>query len=320
MNSEPKNDKKKKGIGTVIVLILVLAAIAGIVVFELNYFGVIYKPQYLDIPEEGLGSAKKLEGKTALITIFASDSEGKWDFSEDESVKRRRDFLDYTQIAADWLIEQGKRYGKDIGFLYAHDENDSDFYYEHNFGDICIYDNFYTVLGSKTAYPEWDYIDKNIDSDAIMKKYDCQNIVYCMFLNYHEENEEQSLMLNTVRTPLEKPYEIEWIPYQVTDKIFKEPISIAHEMLHLFGAPDYYMAEGGRESYQVPVEFVEYCEENCRTDIMFVTGGIEDRIPRYDGIDAEITDITAYYIGWIDKAPWQVDHYRMVRSQFDRQK
>ncbi len=310
MENEKKPHSLKSSIIRIAILIFVFAAITAVIIFELDHYHIIdldYKPKYLDIAPEDLGSAKKLEGRTAMVTVFASDKCSKWDFTREESVKRRRDFLDYTKVAADWLTEQGKRYGKELEFRFAADENDSLLYYEYDF--MKVYD-------TRTAYTEWDYIEKNIDSAGISAKLGCDNIVYYFYLNYHEENDQHSLMLMTYDKPLEKPYEIVWIPYQKDEDVFKEPISIAHETLHTFGAPDYYVEKS--DLYDTNTKFYYYCRDHLRRDIMFVTGGVEDRPHYYDRIDAEITDITAYYLGWRKNAPWPVDHYKLIHCQFER--
>ena len=321
MENETKPSVIKR-IAPIVLLVLVLAASAAVIIYSLDHYGVIdlfYEPRYIDIAYEDLGSAKKLEGRTAMVAIFASDSAGRWDFNEEESISRRGEFFDHTAIAAEWLTEQGKKYGKELEFCYPKDENDELLYYEHDFGDIRLYDWFTTVYFTKTAYNEWDFIEAAIDSDRIKETLGCDNIVYYFFLNYHEDNPSYALMMMAVHEPLEKPYEIVWDPYQTRQKL-SDPIVIAHETLHLFGAPDLYAEKVNCGDYDVSQGFVDHCGLYRRTDIMYVTGGIHDRTRVFDRIDAEITDITAYYLGWTDSVPWQVDWYKAYHSQFDRPK
>ncbi len=320
MDSENKKNSAKSGIIKILILVLIFAAITGIIIFELFYFGVLgYEPHYLDLTSDQLGSAKKLEGRTAMVTIFASDKKSKWDFTQEECIAKRRRFLDSTKVAADWLIEQGKNYDKTLEFCYAADENDELLYYEHDFGGICLFDTFTQKLRSYKAPDEWDFIENNIDSELIKEKLGCDNVAYYFYLNYGENNKYGCAMLMVKTIPNQKPYEIVWAPYQQKERI-KDPLSIAHETLHLFGAIDLYIGEKGYNTFNVPEEMPDYARTHCPTDIMYISGGILDRTISFDKIDAEITDITAYYLGWTEKAPSVVDWYRMYRSQFDRKK
>ncbi len=319
MGNENITSGKKGKLKTVIILVLIFAAIIGIIIFELDYFGVIdldYQPKYLELTYDQLGSAKKLEGRTAMVTIFASDTEAKWDFSQEKSTERRNNFLKYTKIAADWMTEQGKRYGKELEFCYPSDENDNLLYYEHDFGDICSFKDSGLKVGYCIAYDEWDYIEKSIDSELIKQKLDCENIVYYFYTNY-EGVMCGAFQVQVKTVPNEKPYECVFVSAMIKDKA-ADPILIAHETLHTFGAIDFYGAERGSNTFNIPEEFVEHAKRHYSTDIMYITGGFKDRTYIYDHIDGEISAITAYYLGWIEKAPFEVDWYRMNRSQFDK--
>lgn len=319
MENDTNREKKKNNIKTIIILVLVFAAIIGIIIFELDYFDVIdlnYQPKYLELTYDQLGSAKKLEGRTAMVTIFASDNEAKWDFSQEKSIERRRSLFEYTKVAADWMIEQGKKYGKELEFCYPADENDELLYYEHDFGDNVVFDNSFMKIAGCVAYDEWDYIEKNIDSELIKQKLDCENIVYYFYTNY-EGILGSAFQLQVKTIPNEKPYECVFVSAMINDKA-ADPILIAHETLHTFGAIDFYGIEKGHNTFNIPEEFVEHARRHYSTDIMYITGGFKDRTYVYDRIDGEITAITAYYLGWIEKAPFEVDWYRMYRSQFDK--
>lgn len=95
------------------------------------------------------------------------------------------------------------------------------------------------------------------------------------------------------------------------------PSVIIHEILHLFGAPDLYAPDAQDIGYLITMGFVDYCKENYPQDIMLSTYDRETdkRLP--DRITQEITDITAYYIGWLETAPDCIDEYLLVHSQHE---
>ncbi|MBS7396858.1 MAG: hypothetical protein KIG32_00310, partial [Ruminiclostridium sp.] len=95
------------------------------------------------------------------------------------------------------------------------------------------------------------------------------------------------------------------------------PSVIAHEILHLYGAPDLYAFDTNNINYATTVGFVDYCRENVPQEIMLSTRDTETGELLSDRITQEITDITAYYIGWLDAAPECVDEYLLVHSQHE---
>ena len=54
-----------------------------------------------------LGSAAKLEGNIGIISIFADDLNGKWNFDNADDVKKQDQALNYVATATDWLEKQG---------------------------------------------------------------------------------------------------------------------------------------------------------------------------------------------------------------------
>ena len=57
--------------------------------------------------------------------------------------------------------------------------------------------------------------------------------------------------------------------------------------------------------------------ENVPQEIMLSTRDTETGELLSDRITQEITDITAYYIGWLDAAPECIDEYLLVHSQHE---
>ena len=266
---------------------------------------------------DNLGSADTPTGKTAIITIFCDDKLTKWDFGKETDAARRKNVLKSVKIASEWLMEQAQKYNKDLSVAYPADEN-SDLYYQTAFDDVvcdCLADR------EKTSY--YQYIEKNVDVDGIKKKYGCENIVYLLFANEYDESKEDELNIgiNAYAVPFydkekEYPYELCCIPSMLENTEIS-PAVIAHEILHLFGAPDLYAPDAQDIGYLITMGFVDYCKENYPQDIMLSTYDRETdkRLP--DRITQEITDITAYYIGWLETAPDCIDEYLLVHSQHE---
>ena len=79
----------------------------------------------------------------------------------------------------------------------------------------------------------------------------------------------------------------------------ESPATYAHEILHLFGAPDLY--EGSSDPY-VDEALVSYVADTYPGDIMLSTYE-DDGSSRFDAITKEISPLTAYCLGLTDTCP-----------------
>ena len=84
-----------------------------------------------------------------------------------------------------------------------------------------------------------------------------------------------------------------------TDGEAESPATYAHEILHLFGAPDLY--EGSSDPY-VDEALVSYVADTYPGDIMLSTYE-DDGSSRFDAITKEISPLTAYCLGLTDTCP-----------------
>lgn len=305
-------------------IIIISVAVIVLAVFFISFslatsglFRTYYVPPgavTTEIKLNDLGSAGRLEGNVALVYIFADDKNSSWDFNADKDRQTRERMFAYTDIATEWLCRQAKNYNKELSFSYASDEN-SDLYFEGRIDDVCVNND---KAKKKYAPAEWEYIDKNIDSGAIKEKYGCDSIVYFLYLNYTEENKTTPFTLSFYNRELDYPYEICFMPV-VTKNTSPAPSTIAHEMLHTFGAPDLYADDCFDTNYGTDVKYVQYCSENHPQDLMYSTYiKVEGKkVKVFDRIEQELTDITAYYLGWIDEPPAEVDEFGLVHNQYE---
>lgn len=79
----------------------------------------------------------------------------------------------------------------------------------------------------------------------------------------------------------------------------ESPATFAHEILHLFGAPDFY--EGSSDPY-VDAALTAYVEETYPDDIMLSTYEA-DGTSRFDAISKTISPLTAYCLGLAESCP-----------------
>lgn len=307
-------------------LIIIIGSIAillsaAYIIYSLSTSGLFSSPSTsesrvmtTEIHLDNLGSAARLEGNVAIVSIFANDKKNTWDFSTAEDKKARENMFSYIDIASKWLSEQAKNYDKELSFSYAENEQ-SDLYFETTLDDDCmdLQKSF-----DKSAPVEWKYIEKNIDSAAIKKRYGCESIVYFIFLNQTYLYGTPAYALSVFNKAFPYPYEICFIPVNFGGAV-TTPSVIAHEMLHTFGAPDLYAYDGYDNNYGITIEYVTYCKEKIPTDIMVTTYlKIDDKKTEIlDSVPNDLTEITAYYIGWLDDPPPEVDEFGLVHNQFE---
>lgn len=306
-------------------LIIIIAAIVilltgAYIIYSLSISGLFDKNTdygttseiYLD----NLGSAVTPEGNIGIVTIFAGDKNSSWDFSTKADIDTKAQLFDYMDIAADWLSEKASEWDKQLRFTYSADES-SGLCYETFFNEEAV-----NISKSKykSAPTQWQYIDKNIDSAALTEKYSLDGMIYLFYFNYTEVSpaKETPFALGFYSRVLEYDYEMCFMPLHSKNTTIA-PSTIAHEILHLFGAPDLYGPDGYNQNYGITNEFVCYCSDNMPTDIMFSTYVKRDgeKVKLFDRIEADITPLTAYYIGWLDTPPPEVDEYGLVHNQFE---
>lgn len=250
-----------------------------------------------------LGSAKELDGTTVIVSIFADDGYTTWD-GDDEN---KYDTLVYLGVATDWLTESCAKYGTDARFIYDWEAN-SDLYFEGSF------DYDMTNDSDNEYYAVMDYVEENIPSEEIMREYDAENIIYMFYYNTPESNNVTSATYSYYDESTEDyPYEVINI-YTRCDGEVENPASYAHEILHTFGAPDFYLVDKDGQNYGITRDFVKYNEEHYSNDIMFTTFDAWDQFPYYERISNDFTDLDAYYVGLLSECD-EVEEWGFKPSQ-----
>ena len=271
-----------------------------------------YEEYEIEVPENTnlkttdypLGTCGEIEGTTLLVSVFLNDSTSSW--AGNESVID--DALRYTGIATDWISKSVASYGCNSEFIYDWHEY-SDLYYEGtvdaNMLDINDNPDYVDETG-------WRFIDENIDSKALLEKYNADNIGYMFYLNTPKSNDLTSCTRNLYEDMV-YPYEMCFI-YMFCDDEEEAPAGIAHEILHTFGAPDLYKEDTDGENYGVSKRLVKELEQTWSNDIMFTTYDAKNGTPYYDKISNDFTEVDAYYVGIIDSCDF-VSEWNLKPSQ-----
>ena len=237
-----------------------------------------------------LGSAKELEGKIAVVSIFVNDATTGWNFESEAD--QQLDALIYKdlEIATDYLENVSKSYGKDVEFIYDWEQ------YPELAVDLDITDMDYREVDSN--YNQFynagsNSIDQNVQTAKILSDVGADQVIYMMYFNTPETNTITSTTFFCHDS--EFTYEICFM-FMNCEGYLECPSHFAHEMLHTFGVPDLYTAA----DYGITQEYVDYAANSGLNDIMRINDDPETGLYVYDSIPNEVTDITAYYAGLTD--------------------
>ena len=247
------------------------------------------------------GTAKRLNGRTAIVSVFASDSKVSWDFNRDKDMRRYGGVHEYLGIAARWIMDQAAAYNVHCELVWDWMEHNS-LYRTHRFpGSMVTYDGF-----DRDAYIS--YIDSEIPTDDIMRELDAENILYMFFYNTPTSNPVGSYA---------NPF------YQLPDNIggyefvclftgeFNQvttPGTYAHEMLHLFGVPDMYAKN---DAYSMSAKFIKAYQKKYPRDIM--AGAPTNK---YDRVQFTFSPLVAYYAG-LTRSCDLVDQWQLRKSDYE---
>lgn len=260
------------------------------------------------------GSAEKLDGTIAVISIFANDLYCKWDYEDRKDRSTYSRVYNNLKIACDYLTTESAKYEKDVTFVWDWLDH-PELYYEVEVNtDLTKALTNYSV----TDQMVWECIEKNIDSENIRRTLEADSVIYMVYVDAPETNDGPCCTRNFYYG-MPYPYEIVYL--QMINRSEKTPPSVfAHEMLHTFGAPDIYWTDiyaNYRLEYGITKEYAKKAADNELNDIMRITWNVNTGRYQYYSISPEITDITAYYVGLIDESE-TVKKWGFDRSQHDK--
>jgi len=270
--------------GLSIAIMVALSLVGGIISSDYSYpqNNIVFfslSPGDLGEPRSSymLGSAKSAEGKNIIISLYADTPDNSW--SDDE----RDAELEKLREACEYIEDSASSYGRDAEFITDYKSDRRLLMNSRIYRPVENSDDFYDYLDRITAL----WIDYVADYDGLLEKYDADGIF--MIIHFKEagrsyavcydgiDNEDESLIVYNDATAS----------------------TYAHEILHLFGAHDFY----SRAEYTE--DAVSYIEEKYPDDIMLTLG-------QSNKITSKIGELTAYHLGWLD-APLEVKEFSQLQ-------
>ena len=264
-----------------------------------------------------LGSAYSLSGRNIIVSVYLSDTEygWRWDVNGAKDNATAHKNLKHLGIACGWLTKQAKRYGSDPGFFYDWTKH-PDLFYEMKLAYRAIkpYDAI-TGTFTQTAYQDMSsFIYNNIDCAGLLSRYGAGNIVFLFFVNNPAGQEMRSHSINVKKGYAMPAYPYEFcVLYNHQNDYELFPATIAHEMLHCYGAHDLYVSN----SDAISAEYAEYLSKRQSNDIMCNTYDPISGRAYYDHIAQTLTDVDAYYVGIAGRSG-DVLKWSLGPSDFDK--
>lgn len=235
-------------------------------------------------PNYALGNCRKLEGNPVVVLLFIDDNESSWS---------KKEILTFTQkhilVGLDYLEANAKTWGVDLDFIvesYSTPLSGFELKYEGtviknlliNGSSKDVLDQAAVDIGFQSNWELYSYYKE---------KYPNDDIIFLNFLN----KSGKSYARHAISTG--------YFEYSEHCVIFADYLgyffhsrpngsrasTVAHEILHLFGAEDFYSSTS-RE---------KIAEQTYPNDIM---------LHQYDDIESnKIGDCTAFSIGWTNTTP-----------------
>ncbi|MCH5318654.1 MAG: hypothetical protein J1E38_02965 [Paramuribaculum sp.] len=226
----------------------------------------------LEISAQGMGSAGELKGKIYVLSIFITDRE--WPKQERERLRQKQ------YEAEEWIRQKAAEYGSDISFVNGNFGYDKPIYIKplpisYDSPEQKPVDLTYRLMKeigweNPSKFPVW-----------AKEKAGCDQALAIIYTNSYGRG--YSVKYNDLYSAEKYFFEgaVLFKGYNETQSLY--PASIAHEMLHLFGAIDLY------EVTESDAERAGMASRAYADDIM-------RRIP-YDIKDAKLGDLTAWLVG-----------------------
>lgn len=240
-------------------------------------------------PSYNLGNCKNLKGTLYVLSIFLDDKESRWD---DRS--RTSFWNNEVKPGFRFLEKEASRYGVRLSFEHGSFHSGSMKNVRMYYDGIVVKDstrywnsyiNYLMTVSKALGFPTVSAFHENMQYIAKGKE-----IIYLIFLNKQGRSYALPDHTNDSNDSLE---------YTI---IFRDSIghpnvnnasSVIHEILHLFGAEDYYNPFGNMPKRAA------LAEKLCPHDIMFR--------PYTDISYNQIGKFTAYTLGWLGQLPKEYD-------------
>lgn len=239
------------------------------------------------------GSAGLLTEPTVLVSVYLNDAAGGHVWTEEAKAKTRQ----YLATAVQWLNEQAETYDKTLTLYY--DDGTANNPLCRSYAPRAAIRGGRNSSESDAFLSEMDAVSATLDTAALRQMYGTDRIAFLYFLpvsgasftmvHYADDGDAYYYEYSCLYR-----YDI-----YAEDGESESPATYAHEILHLFGAPDLY--EGSTDDF-VDDELTAYVAETYPQEIMYSTYN-GDGTSSYDKVDKIISPLTAYCLGLADTCP-----------------
>ena len=203
-----------------------------------------------------------------------------------------------TPLAIEWFTEQAAGYEAAVNLICDRSADGSDSTLTRSYLVQSAMQGGENSEESSAFLDEMDTLCASLAADSRLAAYGARHIAFLFFLPIsgtsftmaHYADDGDSFYYE---------YSCLYKTDAYTDGEAESPATYAHEILHLFGAPDLY--EGSSDPY-VDEALVSYVADTYPGDIMLSTYE-DDGSSRFDAITKEISPLTAYCLGLADTCP-----------------
>ncbi len=226
------------------------------------------------------GSGALLKGRTLLISIYLNTEKCKWTKKAKKQEKRK------LKAATAYLTKQAKKYDQQVEFITAVEEPEDLTY-------LCEikknpYQDFKAVLYMMDRMEK--YVENKINTTLLRERYQTNNIGFLVHVNGTGLSQT---MVHYMDYKASQFYEVSVLYHRYDGKL-ETAATMAHEILHLYGARDLYEANG---KDGISRKLVKYVKKHYSRDLMFCNL-VEKKIYRIQKY--KVTPISAYFVGWLD--------------------
>lgn len=243
----------------------------------------------LTAEQQRCGSVGLLSEPTVLACVFLNDAA----HVKSWSLEQRTQAVQQVTMAVEWIGEQAANYGV-FPQLYAPADAEDALCTTYNVQ--CAMQGGEGSEESNEFFNEMDALCATLDTDALHEQYGTDRVGFLIFLPLsgtsftmvHYADDGESFYCEYSCLYRSDAYSDTTEP--------ESPATYAHEILHLFGAPDLYE---GSSDFIADDALTAYMLENYPDDIMVSTYE-DDGSNRYDAITKTISPLTAYCLGLAD--------------------
>lgn len=233
----------------------------------------------------GLGSAKYLEGRNLLYSLFVDTPQSTWSSEEEKETlvdlkkavfyieETAQEYHKETELVCDWQKEEKLTGRATVHFEIA---DDADFI-----------DRLDQEIGV--------WVEGLVDYEGLMEEYQAEGIALLVFVN--NPGTSYAIVYDGMDNPKES----------VVFFAGEPPAVYAHEILHLFGAHDLY------RDAEYSEEITDYIEKTYPMEIMRTVTGKTGQVDR-NAIENMVSPVTAYHLGWLDKIE-ELDRFPQLKRE-----